>query len=82
MDNDDLIVKSRDFLVTETEIRTNAPLAEVEHYLKTEKTFGEVKIPMSQGGKLRVLVTEKTKALTEEESKDVRERLGMNTETA
>jgi hypothetical protein len=37
---------------------------------------------MSQGGKLRVLVTEKSKALTEEESKDVRERLGMNTETA
>jgi hypothetical protein len=71
------IVSVNDFIVTETVIEPKTPVADLEEYLRSEKTTGKVQYDLSRGGKSRYLLTERTR-LTQAQSAQLRAILGWS----
>lgn len=74
--DEDMVVKSRDYLLTEAEINREATAQEIADFLHRRRVTGEVKTHHREGGIRQVIVTQKT-PLNADEGKAVREILDM-----
>lgn len=76
MVNEDNVIKTDDFLTTETTIDPTVSPTELVSFLRSRKTTGQLTFHLTQGGIQKIGVTEKTKAKVAESSK-MRDVLGM-----
>jgi len=76
MDEDQMMITNHDFFITETTIDPKLPPETVVAYMKKRRTTGPVVVNLSQGGTQSIVVTERKK-LSEAQSKQIREILGM-----
>lgn len=77
--DDEMIVETREFFVSEHIFNRRATAAEVEAFLKSDKRTVNLSMTYNQGGKRATVAVEKTR-LSEEEANDVRRVIGMDYE--
>ncbi len=77
LEEDDIIKDNTDFLVTETVLDHSLPLQDIVEILRRRKTTGMLTFYLSQGGFLKVWLTEKTKVDNGHEEK-IRKILGWS----
>lgn len=76
---EDMIVGTTDYFVTENKLNPSASFAEIQAFVKGYKTSGNIIITASEGGLRSVIVVEKT-VMTDDQSNDVRRVMGMDYE--
>ncbi len=76
---DEMIVATKDYLMTENTLNPKATPAEVDAFLRSCKTTGRVTFTKNNGGTRNIVVVEQT-AISDEESNEVRRVLGMDYE--
>ena len=76
MNEDDLIRTNVDFLLTETLLDNKVSLEKVEGVLRGRRTTGQLIVHLSEGGRQKVVLVEKTKASDAQREK-IRMVLGM-----
>jgi len=74
--DDDMIVCSKDYFVTESTLNPKASPDEVQAFLRRTRTTGKVVTDFRMGGVQQVLLTEKTLARGKREA-DIRSAMGM-----
>lgn len=74
--DDDMIVSSKDYLVTESTLNPKASPEEIQAFLRRTKTTGKVVTDLRMGGVQQVLLTEKTLARGKQEA-EIRSAMGM-----
>ena len=76
MEDEEMAIGNRDFLVTETEVDPKIPVTAVVEHLRRRKVTGQLVFHMSQGGIQKVALMERTK-VQDAKREDVREILGV-----
>lgn len=61
MNQNDVIKQNEDYRIRETEIKSNVPSIEILDFLRIQRTTGELRISLFQGGVRHVMLIEKTK---------------------
>ena len=74
--DEDMIVDSKDFLVTESLMNPKATPDEIKAFLRRTRTTGKVVTDYRMGGVQTVLLTEKTPA-SERQEAEIRAAMGM-----
>lgn len=77
--DEEMIVKTVDYLVTETVFNSQASMREIQEFMQKMATSGNASINMGDGGIRRVQLTEKTK-LNDKQSREARSAIGMTCE--
>lgn len=77
--DEDMIVATHDYFVTENVLNPKATPAEIDAFVKECKTTGVVTYGINQGGVRSVVVIERT-AMDEDDANEVRRILGMDYE--
>ena len=77
--DEDMLVSSRDYFVTETKLNPQATVLEVAEFMSRSKTTGQVILTMSEGRTMVAMVSERTK-IEEGDANEVRRVLGMDYE--
>lgn len=75
----EMIVQTRDYLVTENVLNPLASPMEIANFVKKAKTTGQLTWTTNQGGVRSVMVVERTKA-SEDEANAIRQIMGMTKE--
>lgn len=76
---DDMIVSTKDYFVTENTLNPKATFAEVQEFIRKCKTSGNVTVTANGGGLRSVVVVEKS-LMDDEQSNEVRRLMGMDYE--
>lgn len=76
---DEMIVSTTDYFLTENVLNPQATAAEVAAFVRKCKTTGQINYTTNQGGTRSVVVVERQK-LSENDANDVRRVLGMDYE--
>lgn len=79
VDDDDMIVSTTDYLLSENVLNPEATAAEIEAFVALHKATSIVTLTTNQGGIRRIVLTEKTKA-TDGEANLLRKAMGMDYE--
>ena len=74
--DDDMIVSSKDFFVTESTLNPKATPVEIQDFLRRTRTTGKVVTDLRMGGVQQILLTEKTLARGKQEAA-IRSVMGM-----
>lgn len=77
IDEDDMILSTTDYFVTENRLNPKATMPEIAAFLRQHKTTGQV--TLNEGGVRGVVVIERTKA-NQAEANEIRRVLGMDYE--
>lgn len=76
---DDMIVSTKDYFVTENTLNPKATFAEVQEFIRKCKTSGSVTVTANGGGLRSVVVVEKS-LMDDDQSNEVRRVMGMEYE--
>ncbi|HTF69167.1 MAG TPA: hypothetical protein VK638_41455 [Edaphobacter sp.] len=76
---DEMIVSTTDYFVTEANLNPKATLDEVQAFVKRSGTSGTITVTANGGGQRRVFVVEKTEC-DDLQSNSIRQILGMDYE--
>lgn len=79
IDEDDMIVSTADYLVSENKLNPEASFAEVEAFIRKSKTSGNMVVTTNAGGLRSVVVVEKTR-MNDDQSNEVRRIMEMDHE--